>query len=290
MKIDFCSDLHVDAWHHTTKLYDPTRKRWLGEPFQSTFVDIDWEQYKNPDSQVLIIAGDISNDMMSSTNVVECASLVYDYVVVVDGNHDHYNNDVPVEEAMELFKQNISRFTNVYYLDGQHSLTLDGVRFLGVTGWYDWKAYETQGISDFTAKRTWSQYSNDSRYPTFVCDGPNSLAMQQAVNLADQVRLANEDDTVDKVVITTHMSPRADLMEWKANDPVWNALTPSYVNTAMDMVLRENTNGKIGHWIYGHTHARQMVQKDGILYMNNARGYPRENPPFTLTQFEVGVK
>lgn len=290
MKIDFCSDLHVDAWHGHNSIHDPKRRTWLGEPFASTYVDIDWALYKNPDSEVLVIAGDIANTMITTVNVIECAALEYEHVIVVEGNHDHYASELNVNDGMEFLKAQLARFPNVTYLDGESMLLLDGVAFYGACGWYDWKAYEQQGISDFTAKRTWAQYSNDSRYPKFGTTGPEVLAMQQAVNLATQVRSANSDDKIHSIVMTTHMSPRADLMEWKAGDGVWNALTPSYVNTAMDMVLAENSNGKITHWIYGHTHSRQMEFKDGILYANNARGYPRENPPFSLTQIEVEVK
>lgn len=290
MKIDFCSDLHVDAWLNTTQPHDPNRRMWMGEPYESTFIHIDWREYKSPDSRVLVIAGDIANNMMTSVSVVEAAAAEYEYVVVVEGNHDHYDNDVMVESGMKLFKHLLSPFPNVHYLDGESSLVLEGVAFFGATGWYDWKAYETAGISDYHAKQTWSQYSNDARYPQFECSGPDSLAMTQAVNLAAQVKQANVDPAIHSIVMTTHMSPRAELMEWKVNNPVWNALTPSYVNTALKLVLLENSNAKITHWIYGHTHMRQMVEMEGIVYANNARGYPRENPPFLLTQIEVPVK
>lgn len=290
MNIDFCSDLHVDAWVGRTMLHDPARKMWLGEPFKSTYVDIDWAAFKNPDSDILVIAGDIANTMVTTVNVLECASLVYKTVIVVEGNHDHYDNDMRVEDGMVHLKNELTRFSNVYYLDGMSSFVQDGVAFFGATGWYDWKAYEDRGISEIIARVTWMQYSNDSRYPTFNCGSPEVLANIQSVNLAAQVQKANVDPDISHIVMTTHMSPRADIMEWKTNDAVWNALTPSYVNTGLQMVLNEDTNKKISHWIYGHTHARQMVEIDGVTYANNARGYPRENPPFSLTQIKVGSK
>lgn len=290
MKIDFCSDLHVDAWHGTTQLHDPNRRMWAGEPFKSMFYYIDWRQYKNPESRVLVIAGDIANTMMTSYQVVAAAAEEYEYVVVVEGNHDHYQNDKTVDEGAEFFTQLLASYPNVYHLKHDTGLLLDGVAFLGCTGWYDFKAYESQGISDFIAKRTWGQYSNDSRYPQFGTKSPESLAAEQAINLASQVKTASEDDAIESIVVATHMSPRGDIMEWKAGDLIWNALTPSYVNTALKQVVDADVNNKIRYWVYGHTHHRQMVEIDGIVYANNARGYPRENPPFTLTQIEVPSK
>lgn len=290
MKIDFCSDLHVDAWFSTTQLVDPSVRKWEGEPFNSRYLYIDWREYKNPDSRVLVIAGDIANTMMVSKEVILAAAAEYEYVVVTEGNHDHYDNDMTVDEGMAHLTALLAEAPNVYHLKHDTGLLLDGVAFFGATGWYDFKAYENQGISDFTAKSTWSAYSNDSRYPQFGDKSPQSLAAEQAINLATQVKLASEDDAITDIVVTTHMSPRGDIMEWKNNDVIWNALTPSYVNTALAQVLDADTQNKIRYWIYGHTHMRKMTEIDGVVYANNARGYPRENPPFSLTQIEVGVK
>ena len=290
MKIDFCSDLHVDAWHGTTQLVDPNKRRWSGEPFASTYLYIDWRQYKNPDSRVLVIAGDIANNMMVTKEVIVAAAEEYEFVVVVEGNHDHYENEMTVDEGMEFLTASLAQYPNVYHLKHDASLTVDGVAFFGATGWYDFKAYENHGISDFTAKRTWSQYSNDSRYPRFGTKTVESLAAEQAINLASQVNIASHDPEVKSIVVATHMSPRGDIMEWKAGDTIWNALTPSYVNTALSQVLDADFHNKIRYWIYGHTHTRQMREINGVVYANNARGYPRENPPFTLTQIEVASK
>ena len=35
-------------------------------------------------------------------------------------------------------------------------------------------------------------------------------------------------------------------------------------------------NHKIIHWGYGHTHNRRDVIRDGILFVNNSRGYASE--------------
>ncbi len=290
MKIDFCSDLHVDQWMGETILHDPDRRMWTGEPYKSQFLHIDWRYYKNPESRVLIIAGDTANSLFTSKEVVGAAAEEYEHVIVVDGNHEHYGEDMTVRNGMEFFKEELKAFPNVHYLDGTDTFVLDGVAFFGATGWYDFEAYANQGITSFTAQRAWASYSNDSRYPDFDGSSPLRMAMEQSVQLAENVRDVQNDDEVASIVMTTHMSPRADIMQWKAGDVFWNTLTPSYVNTSLKNCLEADVNKKIRYWVYGHTHTRKMTEIDGVIYANNARGYPRENPPFTLTQIEVPSK
>jgi hypothetical protein len=290
MLIDFCSDLHVDAWHNQTQLHDPMRSQWTGEPYRSTFLYLDWESLKNPGSEVLVIAGDIANDLDLTREVVLGASAYYDHVVFQDGNHDHYGSGVSVDHGMQILAAFADGHPNIHYLDPGREFQINGTLFLGATGWYDFRAYEARGIYSSAARRAWSQYSNDSRYLDFGGKTVESIAAEQAINLTDRVSSATVDDSIETIVMTTHMSPRDDLMEWKDGDVVWNVLTPSYVNTALAQVLEADVNGKIGHWIYGHTHQRKITKIGDVTYANNARGYPRENAPFSLTQLDLSNK
>jgi UDP-2,3-diacylglucosamine pyrophosphatase LpxH len=287
MKLDVVSDLHVDIWFGTTQLHNPDKRMWEGEPHKSRFLHVDWRYVQNEGSDILVIAGDTANNVDTTFDVVGAAAADYSYVLVVDGNHEHYNGDGTVDENMERFRGLCSQYPNVTYLDGTTTFRMGNVLFVGATGWYDWKAYEDQFISRETAMQAWYQFSNDSRVPSYGKLGnPEQIAMVQAVQLAEQVRAAQDDDTIEHIVVTTHMSPRADLMEWKTN-LTWNQLTPSYVNTALKQVLDADAKRKISTWIYGHTHYRKMSVIDGITYINNARGYPRENPSFEVIQVEI---
>lgn len=289
IKIDVCSDLHTDAWYHTTQLHDPTRPM-CDENGQ--YIHVDWEILKNPQSEILIIAGDTSNTMVETALVAKQAALHYKQVIIVDGNHEHYLSDFTVSSNMQFLRMMLADTANIAYLDMMNEpFVLDGIMFLGGTGWYDWRAFESRGISEIDAKRAWQSYSNDSRYPQYDELGdPQKIALQSAVSFSEVVRSATDNDDIKEIVMITHMSPSPDLMEWKPNNPGWNALTPSYVNTALSMVLDADSKGKIKNWIYGHTHTRQIKQLGTVTYVNNARGYPRENPPFKLTQIEVAAK
>lgn len=288
MKFDIVSDMHIDAWAMTTQLYDPRLKRWTGEPYQSDFIHYDWSFFKNADSSVLVIAGDTSNSIQATAELVDQAATEYDHVVFVDGNHEHYVTSASVSANMSEFASRYANNDKVTYLDGSSSIVIDGVMFTGATGWYDWRAFETRGVSYEQAVQAWKSYSNDSRIPNYAdLESPERLAMIQAVQLAETVRAANEDDSIRAIVMVTHMSPDPELMEWKPTNHNWNCLTPSYVNTALKSVLDADSNQKIKYWVYGHTHTQKATEINGVKYINNARGYPRENDSFSVRQEDV---
>lgn len=291
IKIDVASDLHVDAWLRSAMADDTGKRQWEGEPHNSPFIHIDWEWYKNEGSRILVIAGDTANTIDLTATVVRQAASVYEHVVFVDGNHEHYNGSGTVASNMDDLRASIAAIPNATYLDGTTSFKVDNLLIVGATGWYDWKAYEDQHISHATAKQAWYRFSNDSHVPAYGKLGnPEQIAILQSTQIAETVRTVADDDTVENILVVTHMSPRADLMEWKEGNVVWNTLTPSYVNTSLAHVREADSKNKITHWVYGHTHFRKTIELDGITYVNNARGYPRENDPFSLKQIEVGAK
>lgn len=290
-KIDFCSDLHVDAWYEITRpKYElgvgPQSWQPPGYP-DGKFQHIDWGWYKNPDSTILVIAGDTSNKIEITADVLIDASKHYEWVVTVSGNHEHYDTDRTMSRNNEYMAELLAPYSNIVMLDGTSKL-IGSVLFVGALGWYDWAGYEGKGITIQQAYMAWQSQSNDSRYPRFAeLKGPSHLALTDSFNMAEEVRKAQTDDAVEKIVCVTHTSPREELMFWHPTNHNWNLLTPSYMNSKMSSVLEQDVLDKIKFWIYGHTHERKMVDIDGITYANNACGYPRENSPWTLPQIEV---
>lgn len=291
LKFDYCSDLHVDAWAQVTLLHDPTGPRlWTGVPYQSHHLIIDWEWYKNPDSSVLVIAGDLSNDLTDTISTIKDAAAVYDQVVFVEGNHDHYQDALEgdIELNHRVFKDSLRLFPNVTHLDGEESLQIGDTLFIGALGWYDWQGFVDRGITAEMAKDRWLKGNNDSRMINFgKFKDPSVRALHDAEALRSQVLWAQDEDTILNIVVVTHTSPRADLMWWRPESEDWNNMTPSFMNTGMDRVIAVDEKKKIRHWIYGHTHQRQVIDIDGVIYSNNARGYPRENAPWVMTKHEV---
>jgi Icc-related predicted phosphoesterase len=86
------------------------------------------------------------------------------------------------------------------------------------------------------------------------------------------------------VVVMTHHAPNRVLLKYNPN-PRWVMLNGSYANTLLEPI----TNSNIRAWCFGHTHDRQDRVLNGVRYINNARGYPGENPGWTPVEIEIDI-
>lgn len=265
---DLLSDAHIDIWKNNKP--------------NETFC---WDSFKNKDSRVLVVAGDTSNNPYETLDFVKEASSVYEHVVFIDGNHEHYDcydklteSFKTVEETMAMLKKHSEKLTNVHYLDGSDYFVLDGVAFIGATGWYNWKSANTGNINEVTARIMWKAYSNDAYMPHYGIDrSPASLSDDQCFDLKELVKDLNKIENIESIVVVTHMPSISEFITFEEDaDSVWNYLNPSYLNESLKCVFREDINNKIKIWCSGHVHSRKTLVKDNVLYAVNARGYPNE--------------
>lgn len=270
MKIDVCSDLHV--------------------PING---NIDWGRVKNKDSEILIVAGDISDSIFKSASVLNQAADHYKQVFAVLGNHDFYDFASP-ENGLEVVRSlTASSHRLVTVLGGVRvsaSVRLDSGKHLAIigdTGWYDWRSHIDLGISEEKAKNTWNEYMNDARFIDFEGTSPQKIAYQQARNIKREISDIDGMPSYESTIVVTHMIPRQDLSYQHPTNMIWNALTPSYVNTGLSDLSDVNTNGKVKYHIYGHTHMRGMKDINGITYLNNALGMRDESNGWFMVQIEV---
>jgi len=76
----------------------------------------------------------------------------------------------------------------------------------------------------------------------------------------------------DRVITFSHFMPRIDLMPSIIPEKK-RFLYPVLGTTILEKQIRA-IRPRIH--IYGHTHVNRRIERDGILYINNAFGYPRE--------------
>jgi predicted phosphodiesterase len=281
MKIDFVSDLHVDFWWHTTKPYSKDGPQPVRKDGCSQYID--WEWYRaqaGNDGEVLVIGGDISNSIDDVRKVVANAADVYASVVFVDGNHEHYNLRSYCENMIDY---NDMQTEKVTFLHENAPFVVKGnTMFLGLNGWYDWRCFEPD-FSHNDAYEEWQRNMSDYNCILFDEGKPDVLADRQAQCLAKA--LDQMAEKVDNVVVVTHTVPSAALAE--VRHVSWNRLIPSFVNSQMASVRGSNGANKIRFWLYGHAHRRQDTVVDGIRYVNNSVGYPREQGVWRLQRIEV---
>lgn len=263
MKYDVASDLHTDINHS------------LGS--------LNWEELRNKGSQLLVIAGDTANNFERSTAVVADAAKVYQHVVFVDGNHEHYENyerQKTVYGLMNEFLEFAKSISNVHYLQGGNKIfRFNDVAFVGANSWYDFQYIpETSNFREST--EMWERYSNDANPKTIgfgTIDGlywPEIIAKEQANRMVESVSKLQDDEYVNKIVIVTHTVPCSNGLIWKEHDPTWNILNGAYSNSRIEKVWEADKNKKIIHSLYGHTHAPfDFYDHDGIRFIANPRGY-----------------
>lgn len=258
MKIDVCSDLHVDSWNQT-----------LGK-----LGNLDWADYKHTDSTVLIIAGDISNSWVQSRTVVENARKLYDQVIWVDGNHEFYFSGAQTVVGVEANLATVEGF-----LPTQQKIDCGPVEIIGVNGWYDWKISDK--VDTQRAMNAWAAGMNDSRLDFDTFNHPGELATRDADALRKRLEAATKP-----VVVVTHTVPLREFLPYTGNFG-WDSLTPSFGNSMFEQIAIDHKD-KIICWIFGHTHRRSDKVVYGIRFINNARAYPLElAEPWKLTQIEV---
>src|SRR5690349_2043526 len=147
MKIDICSDMHIDHWWHTTKVLALDGPKTVWHDGSALYVDWAWYRENVGGGDVLIIAGDLSNSIEVATKSLLHASEVYRYVVYVDGNHEHYNK-MPYSRNMVDIALACAMLPNVVFLSSDSPVfTVEHVAFVGANGWYDWQCYASKGIS-----------------------------------------------------------------------------------------------------------------------------------------------
>ena len=188
MKYDFGSDLHVDV--------------------NARAGAFSFKDNKNADSDTIVLAGDISNNPTLTAQVLAAAASVYENVIFVDGNHEHYSNvhgGMSVAKTMDYFRLVTGTIQNLTYLDGDTNTTIDGVMFVGANAWYDFRMQPAQYTFE-QSKNAWMKCMNDNRLSVFDKQ-PEVMAVEQATAIAKQVADAQNNPLVEKIVVVTHTIP-----------------------------------------------------------------------------------
>lgn len=265
MKYDLISDMHVEFFKHS----------------------FDWAENKLCDSDVLVIAGDISNDLNLTMDELKRASLVYNHVIWCDGNHEHYVSASNIINNMDNLREVSNAFSNVTYLYPGECKIIGNTAFVGSNGWYDFNVFDDM-FSFEESKQAWYDYINDSKYINFGELQPEEHASYHRSTLCDVVSSLSDDVSIENIVITTHTIPHRSLCE-ESLDRHWNLCTGSFCNSLMfNDVLACDFNKKVKVWNYGHTHRRKEKTVNGVYCINNCCGYPRESSSkWFMAQVEV---
>jgi predicted phosphodiesterase len=237
----------------------------------------EWPEIKRV-APILVLAGDIGKVHQNIYgNFIGYVSLLFDHVLLVPGNHEHYQPSTPmhtIEDCLDILRGLAKKFENVYLLHMNY-FDFNGVRFLGTTLWSQVPEIARSDVqyslndynSIYKAKKDislspWSKLN----WVKPTVDDTNKWHKQQLNWLQTQLKKS----TIPTVVITHHApSPYHINEEYRPEDPI---------NRAYYTDLEYMMERPMVVWISGHTHSyRSFYLGKDVLCAVNCKGYPHQN-------------
>lgn len=274
MKFILISDVHVDI----------------------TPWDISYFDNRSSDCNTIVVAGDVSNDIWTTSKWIADLKNDWENVIWVPGNHDYYNShfhktrifnpSIEAEYPFPQFQHEIKNHYDKWSTNNgivclnRKSVTIDGVNFIGATGWHDFVAGEP--FSKDQQIDAWFNKSADRLIKWSDQDKDWQQVEDTATGDAEFIRNAVKDTNEPCVVITHHLPHRL-LSYARPYDQTWTKLHGMFVNTKCEDI----NNSNIKYWCYGHTHFRSMREINGITYVCNPIGYPGENSKWSMVELEI---
>jgi predicted phosphodiesterase len=239
VKVFAVSDLHLDYG---------VNLRWMQQ--------LSLEDYRD---DVLILAGDLSGSISLLEAGLKLAARRFGRVLYVPGNHDVWiDPDEGPHTSLEKFEY-IRRIAeqNDVGLTSWHAGSLSIIPLLS---WYDYSF----GQPDADLSRRWRDFH--------ACRWPVSFREREVTEYFTSLNeplLGTQNTTV---ISFSHFLPRIDLMPTDAPAQT-RKLYPVFGTTRLEEQIRRLQPHL---HVYGHSHWNRRVTLDGITYVNNAFGYPRE--------------
>ena len=229
LQFDLSSDLHIDYWNSKYSTINQ-----IGEVKDFPIV---WE----PTSQILVIAGDISDNIDNSFEYMRKLRRYYKTIIFIDGNHEHYSINPSL-----LDKSLFPDYKGIYYL-GKRDVVIEKTVFIGACGWWNWS------------------YSNRIGSVKIY-----ERANKEADELEIKIKNWGSNPDIDEIVIVTHTVPRIRFA--REIDTDYN----SRLGQLNSHWLHYYGRGKVTRWVFGHNHKNFDEIEDGIRFLSNPRGRPAD--------------
>lgn len=238
MRVFVISDVHIDY---------KSNRNWL--------FNISGEDYKN---DILILAGDISNDASLVIKAFVSLKKCFRDVFYVPGNHDLWIHKNIVRNSLDNFHLLMTIADNCGVI--MEPVSYGRLSIVPLFGWYDYSFGEPSDI----LMGIWLDYA--------TCKWPDNFDERDITRLFISMNEPFLDMKNEVIISFSHFMPRLDIM-------------PSYIPQdrrilypvlGTDLLEQQIRRLKSNIHIYGHTHVNRRVVKDNTQYINNAYGYPSE--------------
>lgn len=274
MFFDYVSDIHLDFW-----LVSKLNKELKVREEVSEFIKLLLPTKK---SDILIVAGDISNSNYISKMFFDYMSKEYKYVLFTYGNHDLYLDSKSqankykhnsFNRLNELIEYVNSNFNNIYFLDGS-IIEIDGIKFGGCGLWYDLNYNNNLFDNNTSFKSALTYYKNRS-------NDSQCIYGNHYKNLYDNEceKLKNIINDVD--VMISHIVPKGELLKnipfnsYSYGEFDFDSERDKIMYVFNNINLVNEFKGKV--WIYGHSHNVSIDKLNDIDFLRNCVGYPNKS-------------
>ena len=239
MRVFALSDIHVDY---------PVNVQWI--------LNLSLSDYQD---DVLIVAGDVTDDLdLFERSMTELARR-FRTVLFAPGNHDLW-----VVRSRHI-ATSFDKFIEISNAAERGGVSLEafhceGLSIIPLLGWYDYSF----GLPCERLREIWMDFH--------ACRWPEGYLAADIAGHFDAMN-ADASPTRGKTVITfSHFLPRMDLLPAGIPESV-KMLLPILGTPRLEARIRAL---EPAIHVYGHSHLNRQIEIDGVTYINNAFGYPRE--------------
>lgn len=255
MQLDIVSDLHIDYWD--------AKLGTKHAPDRIKHAPLNWKD--KPKSDILIIAGDIADDLQMSLDYANKLTQYYQHVLFIEGNHEH------MKKYPSLYQHDfIGMMVNFYQNEKLIYLTnntfiKDNVAFLGCCGWWDFMGeYQDNSKNILSKLLQYFTLENSEKFVTNVL----TRAELECKLLHDKLDQLQQNPKIENIVVITHCLPDQKYCDRNLNQTQYN--------TQLNALLKKKYS-KLKTWIFGHTHQQiDIINDDNINLIAHPRGRPED--------------
>ena len=219
------------------------------------------------DADVTLLAGDLHKGVRA----VEWARAQFaGRVLLVAGNHEFYGGHLE-----HTLRQMIAASDDRVQVLERDAVVIDGVRFLGATGWTDFAARGNAMRARLEALSCMNDYRR-IRTADFRRIHPLDVQATSSLTRAWLQEMLAEP-FAGKTVVITHHAPSL-----RCLSGIPTPLDAAYAN-AWDDLLQP----PVDLWVHGHTHDPVDQFIGGVRVVSNPRGYPGEPLGTPFDQFKT---
>ncbi len=213
-------------------------------------------------ADVLVLAGDISGYRDIFNDLVDIQEASGKKVIYVPGNHEYYGTR---KARMDVTFNDFNLVNSNLHVLMEDDILIDGIRFLGTTGWWDGSG----GTIDGLVKLGLNDFS--MIYDLMDDENRDGVKWGETARSYLDSRMGwlreNEPDT--KLCVITHHYPH-----YQSIDPRFagNKLNVCFGNRWEWLIEKHQPEV----WIHGHTHSSFDYKVGDTRVVCNPQGYPEE--------------